>query len=497
MWRKVPPTCVASLYLGALRMSIVEIATSSAVKGQAIELRLQHKRGSEYAQLQVEVYDCGVLNPSPKLSFGTIPKRTAEGESVVDIDTRHLAIGVYEVRFLRLHDGGEVNEKPHLDLVAVKDYPRTFFEVVQSPEDVRPLDVIRGEVEQLEQEAERRFLEPLDIRDDISMPGALYKVFVFIKGVLIGTRVRLDRLELVPTNDGIGAQDAHQFVNNFLERRTSAGIIFEYGGQLESQSRRANPVCVVHFPAVQSNSLDAARDYCVEKTNAVLLALALSKDAGGAIFDVVLIDRSSGRSTKFTIPSAYVGNLLTGQLAGESAESLETYVEGILEDSMSAFLTELYKEARRERDPGYQYIRLWQLLELLADQEEFDPSECLTDYEGIVMEEENGSPRLSKGSIHTVFRLLREAQLGSTEQTWKDVNVWFAFRSAVAHYGALSEFHRLSRVAVRRWAQTGMDEIASAGGHDKFLDSLRWMTRLLLMQRLVRVANRDSQQNHI
>lgn len=252
----------------------------------------------------------------------------------------------------------------------------------------------------------------------------------------------------------------------------------------------------MHFPAIQSNSLDGARDYCVAKTNAVLLALALSRDAGGSIFDVVLFDHNSRRATKFTIAPAYVGNLLTGQLAGESAESLKAYVAGISIDPMGAFLAELYKEARRERDPRYQYIRLWQLLELLADQEVFDPNEPLTTYEGTVMEEENGSPRLSKGSVHTVFRLLREAGLGSTEQTWKDVNVWFAFRSAVAHYGAFSEFHRLSRAAVRSWAQFGVNEIAEAGGHDKFLDSLRWMARLLLMQRLVRVANGDSQRNH-
>ena len=476
-------------------MPIIELATSSAVKGQALELRLQHQLGPEYAQLQVEVFDCGAPNSSSKLGFGTTPKRTAKEELAVNIDTGHLAIGVYEIRLIRLHDGGEANEKSHLDLVAVKDYPRTFFEVVDSLEDSRPLDVIREEVTQLEQEVERRFLEPIDIRNDVSVPGALYTAFVFIKDVLIGSRIRLEHSELVPTNDGIGAQDSHEFVNAFLEQRTSTGIIFEYGEQLEAQSKRASPVCAVHFPAVQSNSLDAARDYCIGRTNALLLALALSRDAGGSIFDSVLIDRSTGQSTKFTIPPAYVGNLLTGQLAGESAESLEAYVDGISKDSMGAFLAELYKEARRERDPRYQYIRLWQLLELLADQEGFEPSEPLTDYAETVMEEENGRPRLSRGSVHTVFRLLKEAQLGSTEQTWKDVNVWFAFRSAVAHYGALSEFHRLSRASVRGWAQVGMDEIAGASGHDKFLDSLRWMTRLLLMQRLVRAANGASQRN--
>jgi len=101
------------------------------------------------------------------------------------------------------------------------------------------------------------------------------------------------------------------------------------------------------------------------------------------------------------------------------------------------------------------------------------------------MKEANGNPRLSKGSVHTVFRLLKEAQLGSTDQTWMDVNVWFAFRSAVAHFGALSEFQRLSRPSVRSWAQTGMKEISETGD-DRFLDNLRFTARLLLMQRLGR-----------
>lgn len=473
-------------------MPIVALAASAAVKGDPLELRLQHEQGTEYAQIQVEVFDCGVPNPSSKLGFGTTPRRTAEGEVAVDIHTRHLAVGVYEVRFVRLHDGGEANEKPHVDLVAGRDFPRTFFEVVDSSEAARPLALIQQEVRQLEQEVERGFLEPVDIRNDKSVSGTLYTAFVFIKDVLVGTRIRLGRLELVPTNDGIGVRDSHEFVNRFLEQNTSTGIVFEYGGQLEAQSRRASPVCVVHFPAVASNSLDAARDYCVGKANALLLALALSRDAAGSIFDAVLMDRGTGRSTKFTIPPVYVGNLLTGQLAGESAESLIAYVNGLSANSMGAFLVELYREARRERDPRYQYIRLWQLLELLADQEGFDPDEPLTDYEGAVMEE-NGSPRLSRGSVHTVFRLLREAQLGSTEQTWKDVNVWFAFRSAVAHYGALSEFNRLSKASTRNWAQVGIDEIEEARGHDRFLDSLRWMARLLLMRRLVRAAEGASQ----
>jgi len=361
-------------------MPSFELAISSAVKGQSIELVLSNHRGPAYAQMQIEIYECGVPNPSPKLGFGATPRKNQKGDLSVDIDTNHLEIGIYEIRLIRLHDGGAENQKPLLDLMPKRDFSRTFFEVLNSPENARTSDAIRDQVEQIEQEIENRFFEPLDLRSDLSTRGALYTVFVFIKDVLVGRRIRLDRMELVPTNDGIGYRGAHDLVNKFLSQKTTSGIEFEYRGEIELQSQNASPVCVVHFPDIQSNSIDTARGFCVDKTNALLLALSLSRDAGGSIFDVVLMERFSGRAAKFTVPSSYVGNLLTGQLAGESADSLLSYVEGISKDSMGAFLVELYKEARRERDPRYQYVRLWQLLELLADQEKFDPNEPITDY---------------------------------------------------------------------------------------------------------------------
>ncbi len=468
-------------------MATVKLASSSVVQGDKVDLMLRHERCTDYAQLQVEVFDCGVLNPSSKLGIGTTPAKVGESAVTVSIDTRHLAVGVYEVKLVRLHDGDKENPKPNVDLVSGSSYPRVFFEVVATPKEFKSLESIEEEVIRLEKEIEQRFLEPVDVRDDASQPGTLYTTFVFVRDVLIGTPIRLGQLALVPTNDGLGARDLHEFVNQFFDKSTTTGIVFEYGGQLEAQSRRSAPVCVVHFPAIISPSVEMAREYCVDKTNALLLALSLSRDAAGSIFDVVMIDRNTGQSTKFTIPKSYVGNLLTGQLAGESAQSLEAYVEGLSLDSMGVFLVELYKEARRERDPRYQYIRLWQVLELLAQQKGFDPNEPLVDFDGTVMME-NGSPRLSKGSIHTVFRLLQEARHGSSDQTWKDVNVWFAFRSAIAHYGAITEFPRLSRATIRDWAQLGIDEISQANGHDRYLDSLRWAVRLLLMQRLAHAA---------
>jgi len=182
--------------------------------------------------------------------------------------------------------------------------------------------------------------------------------------------------------------------------------------------------------------------------------------------------------------SPYIGNLLTGHLAGESADSLEVYLGGLSRDPMNSFLVGLYKEAMRDRNPDFQYVRFWQILETMAENKNYDPTSPLLDYEGNEMMDGN-QLRKSNGSINIVFRMLRDADIGSTNTTWKNVNVWFAFRNAVAHHGSVARYSELSRPAVKAWAELAHTEIAKTPGHDLFLRELQEDTKLLLMRRLV------------
>src|SRR5207249_500618 len=127
-----------------------------------------------------------------------------------------------------------------------------------------------------------------------------------------------------------------------------------YDATTRESARRSNPVCVVHFPAILASNVEAARDYCVDKTNTLLLALSLSRDAGGVVFEIVLVSRENGQAVKYGIASPYVGNLLTGGLSGENFESVRTYLSGITASDMNRFLVSLYREARRERSRDFQ-----------------------------------------------------------------------------------------------------------------------------------------------
>lgn len=407
-----------------------------------------------------------------------------EHAAQVEIDSQHLSFGTYEIRLIRLHDPIDSSLAPQVDFVPHRNYTRQLFVVVASPEPQHTASTLLAEVQQREAELESEFLSLVDIRNHESSNASEYCVFVFIREVLIGTAIRFRNFELVPTQSGLDSRDPLDFVNWFLRERTLTRLQFVYEDVLAERSRQSSPVCVVHFPAIVSSSIEEVRDYCIEQTSKLLLALSLSRDAGGIAFEVVVLDRRIGNATKFSITPSYVGNLLTGQLSGESAERLDAYLDGLSRDPINGFLVGLYREARRDRSPDFQYVRFWQILETMAESNNYDPTSPLLDYENNVLMDGN-QPRQSKGSVNIVFRLLRDTGIGSTNETWKKVNVWFAFRNAVAHHGSVARYPELSRASAKAWAELGHEEITRASGHDRFLWELKEDTKLLLMRRLV------------
>lgn len=468
-------------------MPEISLNSSSVVKGERIVLRLMFRPDVEYGQMQVEVLTAGEANPSNALGFGTVPQHPADGELAVDIDTQHLRAGIYEIGLVRLHSPTAPTATPQLDFVSGRDFTRQIFEVRELPDSPRTPEQLLTHVVQLEQEHTRRFATAVDVREDRSSPGEAFVALVFVRDILVGVGMQFDHFAIVPTNTGLDTEDAVRFVNTFLQERTATAIAFEYDLTTRENARRTNPVCVLHFPAILAKDVEAARDYCAERANILLLALSLSRDAGGVVFEIVIVSRKNGQAVKYGIASPYVGNLLTGGLSGENFESVRTYLSGITASETNRFLVNLYREARRERSGDFQYVRLWQILETMAEGRNYDASAVLCDYAGNPMTD-NGQVRLLKGSVNTVFNLFREEQVGDTETMWKHVNIWFAFRTAVAHHGAISRYESLSRGSVREWARIGHEERQRTPDHDGFLWMLKEDVKLLLMRQLVKTT---------
>ena len=460
----------------------IEFDIVCAKGGELLPLLVSHPRILEYQQIQVEIFDAAVLCPTPKLGFGTSINIVGTESTEVRIDTGHLQAGIYEIGLIRFHTPADPSSPEQMDFMPSQHGGRQVFKVLSEGE--RPMgkhDLLEA-IEVQEREIEERFLEPIDARSATSDPENEYCVFVFIKELLVGTRIRFPNFEIIPTLSGLDSTDTFEFVNHFLRVGTRIGAEFEYNEQNRQASRQSNPVCVVHFPTILASTSERARDYCIDRANMLISVLSLSRDAGGVVFDVVVFNPSQNSATKFAIGSPYRGNLLTGHISGEHPQALAVFLRGLLQSPMNSFLVGLYKEARREHSSDFQYVRYWQILETLAESKNYDPDEPLCDFDGnIILDDER--PRLIKGSVNLVFNLLRENRLGNTEITWKMVNIWFAFRNAVAHHGAISRYPELSREAVKAWARVGYEEIQNQD-LDPFLWQLKEDTKLLLMRLL-------------
>ena len=99
-------------------------------------------------------------------------------------------------------------------------------------------------------------------------------------------------------------------------------VEFDYDDSARQASRNAHPVCIVHFPHIIAESPVACREHCQKVTERLLLALALTRDAPGTVFDVVVVPHEAGAAVKYAVVDSYVGNALVGNLAGEDFASV-------------------------------------------------------------------------------------------------------------------------------------------------------------------------------
>ncbi|MDO8864167.1 hypothetical protein Q6D67_20995 [Haliea sp. E1-2-M8] len=464
-------------------MPRVILNSHSIQKADKLVVRAGHEKAYKYEQMQVEIYSAGVLNPEPKLGIGTKPTISEDGLFEVEISTDSLQPGLFEVLLIRFHSTLDSKTPEKIDVLPRSLNERVIFEVIAHPVIPRSKAEIYAELSKLEHEIEEKFAAPFQIVEGAkNLLG--YSVFVFIRDLLVGTRIRFPYFELLPTRAGLESIDTFNFVNMFLDQNTKTNVFFNYTEDAKRTSVQSNPVCVVHFPNVEAQSQNVARDYCVDKAKTLLLALALSRDAGGSVFDVVVFCHENHRATKFSVTSNYIGNLLIGNLSGENADTLHTYLFALESMALENFLTQLYREARRERHVDFQYVRLWQILEIIAEGEDYDPAAPLMDYEGNLLFHNDGSQRLHKGSVHCVYAMLRDNRIGKSKSTWENVNKWFSVRCAVAHYGSISNYENL-KASVKEWAIIANKEISENPGHDRNLWELKEDVKLLLQRRLV------------
>lgn len=463
-----------------------KISKVSIAPGEPLELKFSAVAAGTHVEIQI--YRVAILNP--QFAIGTGGQIGPERSAKIVLNTVDIQPGTFELVFARgvtqpaQNSAGPLESTVHEVWRANSPQERVLFEITASPRPVSEQE-LRQVVIEAEARIEHEFLAPVQAVVGLSQPATrLFTAFAFVRGMLIGTRLRFRNYEIVPAPGGIDDADSLLTVNRFLKERTITGVQFSHSMERRQRSMATNPVCVFHFPAVCAPSHADVRNYVVALTNEVLLALALTRDASGRVFDCVVFEANTGEAISYAESGNYVGNLLTGWLSGESTNSIERFAKQIGRSQADRLLVGLYKDARSEPSPDFQYVRLWAVLEALADAREYDSDEPLKDFEGNQMFD-GGRKLTVNGGVNSVYNLMRESGMGSTERNWRLINTWFAFRTAAAHHGSRLNFSQLKRPSVRAFAEQASAEI-QASAHDHYLWELKEDTKMLLMRRLNR-----------
>jgi len=274
---------------------------------------------------------------------------------------------------------------------------------------------------------------------------------------------------------------------------TTTKLQFAYEDNLKNESRHNNPVSVIYFPCIIASNWEQANNYCNYKVSFLMQALSLTRGGSGEIFNTVVFNPKNGASQMITPRIPYRGNLITGDMAGENAEILGNYVNTLENNPFNNFLVNLHKEAIAEKNMNFKYVRYWQILETIAESNNYDENLDLLDFQGARITNNDGTNKKTKGSAAIVYQLLKNHKLGNIAETavysgiesfsqWENVNIWLALRNAVAHHGSVWNYTKLSRENTKAWAKKGI-EVLERDPHDIIiLGNLKEDVKFVLMR---------------
>lgn len=275
----------------------VELNKTSFINNELALITVECEDIENFSQIQIEIFDVATKNPASKLGFGNIPIKVSKNTYQVSFDTKLLSFGMYEIKFVIFHTLKDIEFSDNRKVfVSGEDFNRLFFEVIRENELAKTNQEIEKVILNKKEKNEDYFLSGIDIRTATNEQENNFAVFVFVKGLLTGIKSRLDRFEIFPF-EGLDRNDYFVLVNEFLKSRTKLGLEFPYTQERQEDSRRENPVSVVHFPCIVTETEEQAYNYSFLKTLLVLQAFSLQRGASGEIFHTLILNLKTGKST--------------------------------------------------------------------------------------------------------------------------------------------------------------------------------------------------------
>jgi len=260
-----------------LKVSVKEI---SLFQNDNLTVLIEYNKMEDYKNIQITLFDVAVQNPTFKFSTSKKPKKVQNNLYELSINIPSLLFGLYKIKSIRFYNE-DTSKK--VNFISGINFKRILLEIIPIAQNKKSSQIILDEVTKSELFYKEKFLKPIDIRIDKSKKANTYGSFVFIKNMLITSKVRFDKYDLLPTQKRLDKEYYLKFVNNFLTDRTITRIKFKYTENNRKQDINESPVCVTYFPTIIASNVNEVISYSQKETNTLLQALALLRDSSGDI----------------------------------------------------------------------------------------------------------------------------------------------------------------------------------------------------------------------
>ena len=321
-------------------------------------------------------------------------------------------------------------ERHNLDLVSP---------ALIAPDGGNLLEVPADALSRLLEEMESTYTKP--IGNPASIGAKKHRVVYGVEGVLLTRALRLPGVVVQPIADRpLGVEDLH-LMNQAIAASGSTRVI-DNTDPWSVPYRSAHPWISIFFSEVWAAD-HAAAEAATEDTLARLLSLlALKRGSRGTAIAVSIEEEiSPGESGNFKIrvfQPGYRGNLIGGQMSGESQSTFHSEALTLENDPILRLCLDLYAEALAEPNIDVKLFRLWSAVETLAINR-VEEGLRVTLLDGSFWPD-GGTTKQAGPRVYTLLKASlvdtdEPSMVSPAEDLYHAVRAWIARRDATAHYG--------------------------------------------------------------
>lgn len=228
--------------------------------------------------------------------------------------------------------------------------------------------------------------------------GTTFSVFVFCAPTLLHEVHHLKGYSIYPLTGAISEESYRQAMNAFT--MPSLGVQLQPDENLSRNFRAGAPAVVIALHSVRALSPDDAIEFALNHAKQVAIVLGIGRGQKPTPFGVA--SRTESEVRHGYIFAGYRGNYISPML-DEVEQQLESLLPKAQKSPWARLLMSDYAAATAETDHGFQYLRYWSLIELIAKHHITSDNQQIFFPTGQAVTSASGTAVLTKGAKAKVY----------------------------------------------------------------------------------------------